>query len=183
MGKGAASGLTVGVIVLLAVVFFVVRRMRPQPVNPRRTLLMGAVFIVLLLLALSSDLSSFVHDAPALIAAPFALVLGGLLGVAIVRSMTFWVDARSGVLWMRGGILFAVIYVVALVLRVGVSYAAQSGSRNPTLGQYSWLHGVATDLVLLSIGMWAVRAALIYNRYRQHVAGGGVPAASAGAPR
>lgn len=177
MGKGATSGLTIIVIVFLALVFVVVRRMRPQPVNPTRVLITGLLFIVLLLLALGSDFEPFIHDVAAIVAAPFALAIGCLLGVVIVRSMTFWVDSQSGLLWMRGGILFAIIYVGALVLRVGTSYVSQAGAHNPTLAQYPWLRGLSADLVLLSIGMLAVRAVLIYNRYREHVAKGGVPIA------
>ena len=183
MGRGATSALTVGVIVFVLVVFMVVRRMRPQPVNPTRVLLMGAIFIVLLLLALGSDFTTFLRDVPAEIAAPFALVTGGVLGLVIVRSMTFWVDPQTGLLWMRGGVLFAVIYVGALMLRVGVTYVAQTSNHDPALSHLSWLHGLSTDLVLLSIGMWAMRAALIYNRYRQHIAEGGVPLDQTRPPR
>lgn len=183
MGKGATSGLTIGVVVLVLVVFIVVRRMRPQPVNPTRTLLMGGVFIVLLLLALGTDLSTLAHDVPAIIVAPFAIVLGGVLGFVIVRSMTFWVDQRSGLLWMRGGVLFAIIYVGALVLRVGTTYLAQAGSHSTLLTQLPWLRGASADLIFLSIGMWAVRAGMIYNRYRQHVAEGGVPMQPTGPAR
>lgn len=183
MGRGAASGLTVGVIVLVVIVFVIARRMRPQPVNPTRTLALGAIFIVLLVLALGSDFNPFIHDVPAIIAAPFALLLGGALGFVIVRSMTFWVDPQSGLLWMRGGILFAVIYVCALGLRLGTTYLAQSASTNPALRQLTWLHGVSADLLFLSMGMWAVRAALIYNRYRQHVAQGGAPLEPTGPAR
>ena len=173
------SGLTVGLIAALAVVFVVVRRMRPQPVNPTRVVVTGVVFIVLLVLALGADVGTFVRDVPAIIAAPLALILGGALGFVIVRSMTFWVDPQSGLLWMRGGILFAIIYVGALLLRIGVSYLAQAGAHSSVLEQLPWLRGASADLLFLSMGMWAVRAALVYNRYRQHVAQGGVPIAGA----
>lgn len=183
MGRSAESALiTIGIVVLVAI-FVVVRRMRPQPVNPTRTLVMGAIFIALLLFALGSDVSTFIRDVPALIVAPFALVAGAGLGLLIVRSMTFWVDGHSGLLWMRGGVLFAVVYVAALVLRMAATYLAQSGSRGSSLGQLGWLRGVSADLIFLSIGMWAVRAALVYNRYRQHVAQGGVPMQTTGPAR
>lgn len=182
MGKGGTQSLTIGIIVFLAVVFIVIRRMRPQPVNPTRVAVTGLVFILLLVLALGSDINPFLRDVPAIIASPFALILGGLLGWVIVRTMTFWVDSQTGLLWMRGGILFAIIYVGALVLRVGTTYLAQAGSSNSAVAQIPWLRGFSADLVLLSIGMLAVRMGLIYNRYRQHVAGGGVPAAGT-APR
>ena len=174
MGRGATSSLTIGLIVVVAAVFIIVRRMRPQPVNPTRVVLMGGVFVVLLLVALGSDVSTFLRDVPAIIAAPFAIVLGGLLGWFIVRSMTFWVDQQSGLLWMRGGFLFAVIYVVALLLRLGTTYLSQAGSNSTLLEQAPWLRGLSADLIFLSIGMWVVRAVMIYSRYRQHVAQGGV---------
>jgi hypothetical protein len=177
VGTRATSSLTIGVIALVAVVFVVVRRMRPQAVNPTRVILLGAVFVVLLLLALGSDVNTLLRDFPAIIAAPFAIVLGGVLGYVIVRSMTFWVDQQSGLLWMRGGVLFAVIYVVALLLRVGTSYLSSAGTNSTLLEQAPWLRGLSADLIFLSIGMWVVRAAMIYNRYRQHVAQGGVPIA------
>jgi membrane protein CcdC involved in cytochrome C biogenesis len=177
VGTGATSGLTIVVLVFVALVFIVIRRMRPQPVNPTRVAITGAVFIVLLLLALGSDFNPFIRDIPAIIGAPFALALGCVLGWVIVRTMTFWVDGQTGLLWMRGGILFAIIYVGALVLRVGTTYLAQAGAHNSTLQQLPWLRGLSADFVLLSIGMLAVRAGLIFNRYRQHVAQGGVPIA------
>ena len=175
MGRGSTSGLTAGIVVALLIIFVVVRRMRPQPVNPTRVLLLGAIFVVVLLLALGSDINPFIRDVPAIIAAPFALILGGALGLLVVRSMTFWVDRQSGLLWMRGGVLFVVVYVGALLLRVGTTYLVQAGSSNPEIAHLTWLHGVSADLIFLSIGMWVVRAWMIYNRYRQHVDEGGVP--------
>lgn len=164
-----------GLIVFAVIVFVIARRMRPQPVNPTRVLITGAIFVALLLLALGSDVTTFARDVPAVIAAPFALFVGGVLGWILVRSMQFWTDRESGLLWMRGGIVFAVVYVAALVLRVGATYLSQTGSTNPALQQ---LHAVSADLICLSIGMWAVRAWMIHNRYRQHVAEGGVPFAT-----
>lgn len=180
MTRGTTSTLTIGVVVLVLIVFVIVRRMRPQPVNPTRIVIVGGIVIALLLIALGGDFRTFARDVPAIIAAPFALLVGAALGFVIVRSMTFWVDPESGLLWMRGGIVFVVVYVVSLALRVGSTYLVQAGSTNPALAQ---LRGVSADLIFLSIGMWAVRAYLVYNRYRQHVAEGGRPLVTGPPPR
>ncbi|MGH7911040.1 MAG: hypothetical protein ACREQM_06800 [Candidatus Dormibacteraceae bacterium] len=175
MRPGSQSGLLVGVVALVLIVFVIARRMRPQPVNPRRMLITAGIFVVVLLVSLGSDWNRFVSDVPALIAAPFALVIGGALGFVVVRAMRFWTDAPSGQLWMRGGLLFAAIYVATLALRVFAIFAT-SGSSSGALAHLTWLPGVSADLVLLSIGMWIVRASLIVRRYQQHVASGGTPA-------
>lgn len=172
VNRATTSSLTVGLVVAVVVVFVIVRRMRPQAVNPTRILLMGGVFIALLLVALGGDFSTFARDVPAIIAAPFALVVGAVLGFAIVRSMTFWTDPESGLLWMRGGVVFAIVYVFTLLLRVGATYLTSAGAHVRALEQ---LRGVSADLVFLSIGMWAIRAWMIYQRYRQHLAEGGRP--------
>lgn len=175
---GTQSSLLIGVVVLIVVVLVVLRRLRPQPVNPRRVAITGAIFVLVLLLSLGSGSSELLADIPALIAAPFVLVLGGVLGFVIVRSIRFWADQQTGMLWMRGGFVFAGIYVVTLALRLVASYAANA-TTGPT-AHLGWVHGVSLDLVCLSIGMWIVRAVLIIRRYQQHVAQGGAPAPVAG---
>jgi hypothetical protein len=169
------SDLVIGLIVVVVVGFVLVRRIRPQPVNPTRMAVTALIFVVLLLFSLVSTGSAFVHDTPALIASPFALIAGAAIGWALVRLMRFWTDPQTGLLWMRGGIIFAVIYIVTLLLRFGSVFV--SGDHALT-SRYSWLEGVSADLVFLSIGLWITRVTFVLLRYRQHLAQGGAPAAS-----
>ena len=165
-------------ILVIAVVFgfVLLRRMRPQPVRPNRLLIRAVLIVVLLGFSLVSTGVGLVHNVLALVLAPVALVVGGALGWVLVRTMTFWTDAVTGELWMKGGAVFAVLLIAVIGLRVAVTYAlgggnpyASGGTSQPS-GSHGWLAGLTSDLLILSMGLWLSRAGLVYQRYRQHAA-------------
>lgn len=161
-------------LLTLGLTLVVVRRARPQPVRPRRLLINGLIVAVLLGLAALGASSRLFSDKLALLLAPAALVVGAGIGALLVRTMRFWTSPRSGELWMRGGMAFAVILIAALVLRIGVRVAAASDT-----GQLGGAHGVlvdiSSDLLLLWLGMWLTRGALVYQRWRRHQASPAAP--------
>ena len=174
--KANETTLVTYAIVLVIICFAIVRRMRPQPVRPNRLIITAVIYCLILLASLATAGGALVQSVPALILAPVCLILGIVLGWVLVRFMTFWIDPQSGALWMRGGVVFAVIFVVTLALRLGSSFLlGGNGSQfGPSTGHstpHGFLADLSTDLIFLSVGMWASRAALIYNRFRQHQSG------------
>jgi membrane protein CcdC involved in cytochrome C biogenesis len=162
--------LTLGLIVVIFG-FVLLRRMRPQPVRPNGLLIRAVLIVLLLAFSLVSTGVGLVHNVLALVLAPVALALGGVLGWVLVRTMTFWTDDATGDLWMKGGAVFAIVLIGVIGLRLGVTYALGGG--NPYApssgsGSHGWLAGLTSDLLILSMGL--SRAALVYLRYRQHTA-------------
>lgn len=152
--------------VAVVVPFVLMRRMRPQPVRPNQLLARAVIIVVVLCAALFSDVRLFLSSGPTLLLAPVALAAGCGLGYLLVRTMSFWTDPQTGQLWTKGGALFLVIVVATIVLRVGIAtVAGPSTGRHPSTG---FLADLSADLILLAMGMWATRALLIYQRYRQH---------------
>jgi membrane protein CcdC involved in cytochrome C biogenesis len=165
-------------VLVVAVIFVVVllRRTRPQPVRPNALLIRAVLIVALLGFSLVSTGVGLVHNVLALVLAPVALALGGVLGWVLVRTMTFWTDEGTGELWMKGGAVFAVLLIVVIGLRIGVTYALGGGNpyagAGSSQGQHGWLTGLTSDLLILSMGLWLSRAGLVYQRYRQHAAQG-----------
>jgi hypothetical protein len=160
-------------IMALAIGFGIVRRMRPQPVRPDR-LIFSAVLIVLLLGAsLIASGGGIVGDPLALLLIPVFVAAGAGLGYYLVRTMKFWQDPVTGALWMRGGVIFALILVGTIVVRLGIR-SVVSGSpfaANPAgASAHGLLYDLSADLLFLSIGLWVARAYLLYQRHRAHVA-------------
>ncbi|MFZ0216854.1 MAG: hypothetical protein WAM30_13055 [Candidatus Dormiibacterota bacterium] len=166
---------TIAVIVVV-VAFVMVRRMRAQVVRPNAILIRSFILMALLVASLASTGRSFLTDTLALAVAPVALVVGGLLGWVIVRAMTFWTDQQTGQLWMKGGILFIIVYLAAFGLRMAAGFLNGTYSGGVVSVHATWVTALSTDLVFLSLGLWAVRGGLIYWRYRQHTTQGGVAA-------
>lgn len=164
-------------ILVIAVIFVVVllRRMRAQPVRPNRLLIRAVLIVALLAFSLVSTGVGLVHNVLALVLAPVALAVGAVLGWVLVRTMTFWTDEGTGELWMKGGAVFAVLLIVVIGLRIGVTFALGGGNAyatgGSTQGSHGWLAGLTSDLLILSMGLWLSRAGLVYQRYRQHAAG------------
>jgi hypothetical protein len=174
--KANETTLVTYAIILVVICFAMVRRMRPQPVRPNRLMITAGVYILILLASLATAGQALIHSVPALILIPVFLVLGGLLGWVVVRFMTFWVDPQTGVLWMRGGVIFALIFVVTLALRLGASFLFGGGSTSfgATAGHttsHGFLSDLSTELIFLSVGMWVSRASLLFSRFRRHQAG------------
>lgn len=176
MRGGTQSQLVTLLVVVLLVGFGLARRMRPQPVRPQRIAVTGVVIVLLLGLSLVSTGSHIVNPL-GLILAPVFAALGVAVGYYLVRSMTFWTDPNSGTLWMRGGVLFAVILVATIALRFGVNIAltgSMSSYSGPSATHPASSNGVlnylSADLLFLSLGLWASRAYFLVQRYRAHTA-------------
>jgi hypothetical protein len=168
-------------LIILSYVMF--RRMRPQQVRPSRLLLSGAMIVVLVLLGLVGS-GRIISDPVALLLLPVFAAGGVALGYLLVRTLTFWTDEATGALWMRGGVLFALILVGTIVLRLGVRTVAYGSPFGPTggggagtgfapqsNGGQGLLYDLSADLLILTLGLWAARAYLVLQRYRAHVAG------------
>ena len=174
MTRAQTSQLYAVVITALLLGFVVMRRMRPQPVRPNRLLVGGAVIVLLVAFSLVGTGGGIIGDPLALALIPVFVVAGGALGFLLVRTMTFWSDQSTGVLWMRGGAVFALILVGTIVLRFGVRAVLTgsplgSGSFNGA-HQHGFLYDLSADLLFLTLGLWVARAFFVYQRHRQHVA-------------
>ena len=171
-------------ITLVVVVFFMAlgvrRRMRPQPVRPNRLLISGAIIVLVIGASFLGTGAHLIENPLGLALMPVCLAAGVLIGYFVVRTMRFWTDRDTGQLWMAGGAAFAIILVGSILLRFGVRYAATgSAFSTPTQAESGSFLGILSgDLLLLSLGLWASRAVLLFLRYRQHQAGqaaGGEP--------
>jgi membrane protein CcdC involved in cytochrome C biogenesis len=166
-------------ITLALVIFFMAlgvrRRMRPQPVRPNRLLVSGAIIVLLIGGSFVATGAHTIENPLGLALMPICLVAGVAIGYLVVRTMRFWIDRDSGELWMAGGAAFAIILVGTILLRFGVRYAATGNAfAPPTEGESgSFLGILSADLLLLTLGLWASRAVLLFLRYREHQAGGG----------
>ena len=142
------------------------RRMRAQPVRPNRLLVTGGVIILVTLAALAPAYPVLLTPL-GLVLAPVCLAAGVGLGWALVRTLRVWREP-SGELWMKGGLPFAAVFVGALAIRLGVRFALTGDAFAPASPAEleSPLGAVSTDLLLVSVGMWATRAAILYRRFR-----------------
>jgi len=166
-------------ILIVVVGLVMARRIRPQPVRPRRIAITG-VIIVLVIGSSLFGTRQLVENPISLALIPVFLAAGVGLGFVLVRSMTFWVDQPTGDLWMRGGVLFVAILVGTIVLRFGLRYivygsafGGSSGSPQPVHPSLALLSDVSADLLFLSLGLWASRAYFLVQRHRALGAGSG----------
>jgi membrane protein CcdC involved in cytochrome C biogenesis len=168
MSKAEQAQLYGLVVTAIVAGFVVMRRMRPQPVRPA-ALARGAVIIcVLIAVALVGAGGSIVSDPVALALIPVFLVLGAALGYYLVRTLTFWTDPSTGALWMKGGLLFALILVASLVVRLGFRAVLTGSTGQPAT--HGLVYDLSADLLFLSLGLWGARAYLLYRRHQAHVA-------------
>jgi len=155
----------------LLIGFVVARRMRPQPVRPDRLALGGVAIVAVIGLSLVGTGGSIIGDPVALILIPVFLAAGAALGFYLVRTMTFWADPATGALWMKGGVLFALILVGTIAIRLGVrsvvygSPFAGGGRSVP----HGFLYDLSADLLFLSLGLWVARAFFVYRRHQAHL--------------
>jgi len=158
--------------VLLFLVLGVSRRMRPQPVRPGRIAVSGGIIVLLLGVSLVGTGGRIIADPVALALVPVFLVLGGLAGYYLVRTLTFWNDPDTGALWMRGGALFAIILVATIAIRFGAravatgSFAGSTGGFSAAGSGHGLLYDLSADLLFLSLGLWAARAFFVIRRFR-----------------
>lgn len=171
MNQSGHSSPLLSVIIFLGVIgWFVYRRTRPQRVRLTRTILYTAVIVVVSLAGLSTNLAVF-SSLLFLGIAPFALLVGILLGWLMMRTIRFWRDQQTGGVWMSGGVAYVAIWLATLVLRLGVEYAATGnvGMASPVhpTGPLTPLSIVASDLLFLSAGLWLARGYALVQRYRE----------------
>ena len=163
-------------ITLVLVVFFMAlgvrRRMRPQPVRPTRLLVSGVIIVLVIGASFVGTGAHAIENPLGLALMPVCLAAGVVIGYFVVRTMRFWTDRDTGQLWMAGGAAFAIILIGTILLRFGVRYAATGNAfSQPTPGESgSFLAVLSGDLLLLSLGLWASRAVLLFLRYREHQA-------------
>src|SRR5438105_8403773 len=136
----------------------IARRIRPQPVRPQRIAISGVIIVLVIGAGLVGNGRQVIENPVALALIPVLVAAGLGLGFVLVRTMTFWVDQPTGQLWMRGGILFAVILVGTIVLRFGIRYivygnAFGSSTGTPPGGNtlFAWLSDLSADLLFLSL--------------------------------
>ena len=179
-----------GTLLALAVMVFLIslamwRRMRPQPVRATRILVTAVVITAVVGLSFLVTGAHVISHPLALALAPVCLLAGVGLGVLLVQTMRFWTDPETGQLWMAGGAAFAIILVATLALRFGVRYLATGSlfgsSSQQARESSSPLSILSSDLLLLTLGLWLARAALLLLRHREHEAGKG-PAAGPAPP-
>lgn len=154
--------------------FGVMRRMRPQPVRPNRLLVGGAAIVIVIGLSLLGTGAGLFADPLALALIPVFVAAGAGLGYYLVRTMTFWSDPSTGALWMKGGVLFALILIGTILVRLGVRtvvYGSPFGSGAPgSAAPHGFLYDLSADLLFLSLGLWISRAWFLYQRHRDHIA-------------
>ena len=159
-------------ITLFFIALGIRRRMRPQPVRPTRLLISGAIIVLVLGFSFLGTGAHAIDNPLGLALLPVCLAAGVAIGYFVVRSMRFWTDRETGQLWMAGGAVFAIILIGTILLRFGVRYAATGDPFAPPTQRESgsFLAVLSGDLLLLSLGLWVSRAALILLRYREHQA-------------
>lgn len=166
---GSLNSQLIGVAVMIGVLSLVFwRRMRPQPVQPRRIAISGIIIVVVIAASFIGTGGSLIHDTLAVALAPVFLIAGVGVGLLLVRTMRFWNDPNTGSLWMRGGPLFAIVLVLTLGLRFGARLALTGSMFGPEPGpsalHHGFLYDLSADLLLLSLGMWGARAVLLLRR-------------------
>jgi membrane protein CcdC involved in cytochrome C biogenesis len=168
-------GTLVGVAFLMFFVSLgVIRRMRPQPVRQTRILVTFVAILLVVGLSIGGTAPHLLTQPLAIALAPVCLVLGVALGVVLVRTMSFWTDAATGELWMRGGAIFAIVLVGTILLRFAVRLAL-TGSAFDTTGRAAFERPttaslISTDLLFITIGLWGARAVVLLLRARAHEA-------------
>ncbi|MDQ6772887.1 MAG: hypothetical protein M3024_07860 [Candidatus Dormibacteraeota bacterium] len=183
MTPAEQTQLAYAAIFVLVIFFAMRRRMRPQPVRPARLLISGGIIVLVILAGLIPTGGRIFSDPLALALVPVFLLAGIGFGFVLVRTMTFWNDPQTGVLWMKGGAIFASILLATIALRTvgrflvtgSVDYG--SGSATGASPRGGLLYDLAGDLLFLSLGLWASRATFIFLRYRGNQAP--APAATA----
>ena len=168
--SGQSSSLVPTIIMLAVIGWLVFRRTRPQRVRLTRTILYTALIVLASLAGLAANLR--VLSSPLFLGiAPLALLAGIALGWLMMRTIRFWRDHETGHVWMSGGITYVAVWLTTLVLRLGVEYAATGslamGEPSSATGPLTPLSIIASDLLLLSVGLWLARGYALARRYRE----------------
>src|SRR5947209_2112532 len=99
---------------------------------------------------------------------PLVLLLGLALGWLMMRQIRFWRDEATGQVWMGGGLAYVAIWLAIVALRLGVEYAAGGFSAKAAPRAPTTLSLLASDLLILSIGLWLARGYALVRRAQQY---------------
>lgn len=167
--SGYSSSLVPSIVFLAVIGWLVFRRTRPQRVRLTRTILYTALIVLASLAGLAAN--PRVLTTPLFLGlAPPALLVGITLGWLMMRTIRLWRDRETGDVWMSGGIAYVAVWLATLVVRLGVEYAATGGLPGEpprAAGPLTPLSIIASDLLLLSIGLWLARGYGLARRYRE----------------
>jgi hypothetical protein len=161
----------VSLILVLGVLgWLVYRRTRPQPVRLLRTVLYTTLIVLVSLAGLVANLAVLTN--PVFLGiAPLALLAGVALGGLMMRTIRFWRDRATGKVWMSGGVAYVAIWLATVALRLGVEYAATGTLATdrlaPPAGPPTLLSILASDLLLVSVGLWLARGYALTRRHRE----------------
>ena len=169
MGSGNTSPFLWPLVLLLVVAWLVYRRTRPQPVRPARTLAFTALIVLASAAGFAANPRVLTTPLFLVLALP-ALLLGLALGWLMTRQIRFWRDEATGQVWMGGGPAYVAIWLAIVALRLGVEYAAGGFSAKAAPRAPTTLSLLASDLLILSVGLWLARGYALVRRARDYSA-------------
>jgi hypothetical protein len=118
LNLSTASGVTgeTAIVLVLVVAFVLWRQLSPQPYRPTRMLLWPVILVVLTVEGDGSHLLGSGHARLVIVVTlVFALVVG------VVRGFVNQIQRRpDGTIWVMGGWIGAILYVVTLLLHYGL---------------------------------------------------------------
>lgn len=161
MSSQTVLDLVIGLVVLGLLIF---RQLQSRPVRGNQRLLL--VLLVVGVIEMSSGLQR-VHVGPATVAAlAGSLVLAATFGA--LRAFTVRIWMQDGQPWVRGGLLTAALWVVALAAHLGYDFLV---GQDKTMAQL----GTATLLLYLVASLGVQRLVVAYRVQRLSPAGLAAP--------
>jgi hypothetical protein len=152
------------VIGLLVLGLLVVRQLQSRPVRGNQRLLL--ILLVVGVIETSAGLQR-VHTGPATVAAlAGSLVLAAIFGALRACTVRIWI--QGGQPWVRGSLLTAGLWVVALAAHLGYDYLV---GRDTSMAQL----GTATLLLYLIASLGVQRLVVAYRAQRLDPSGFGAP--------
>lgn len=129
-------------------------------VEPRKTA--RVIGIVLVVSALVFANTSWGYPL-AFVIAPFALIAGTLLGLAVMRSTRFWRDPQDSALWMDSGRTFLVVWGILVAARIVLSIVSAVTTTGPHHTQQPGWVALSGGFLAASMGLWVARGAVIFR--------------------
>lgn len=170
-GNAASSGLVFIVILVLIITVRMFRTFNGMKFSQARTIFYIAFYFAFSGLIVST---SFIEGVPTLYAIPDAVV--GLAAGAwsykfADKRFKFW-QSQDGSIYFKGGVIIYLVYIAALVARLGADYVFVGSSMFSfvpvgTLSQTAILGLSITDLLLtMGIGLLVGRNLRLLKKYR-----------------
>jgi hypothetical protein len=97
---------------------------------------------------------------------PVALVLGTLLGLAVISPVPVWRDAESGALWMAEGKRFLVVWGALVAIRIVLVIVSATTATGPDHTQQEGWVALSSSFLVASMGLWIARGVFIYRHVR-----------------